>query len=453
MQEIKKPVENVNKKIYMYLLYGGITMVIITAVIYFSWSNGRIINGLSIAGVKVGGLKITEAEQALSKSVNPLLEKKVSLNYQNKKFTIVPGTIGIKINIPASIRQAYRVGRTGSVFGRLLVRLKVFHRGMEIKPVFVYTRDTLAAFYRLLDAIIAVEPIRSVITVNRDGNVTFSPSRTGREVEYRRLTELFEKSLTDKTFDQITIPVKSIIPALTESDIKKWSMDQIISVFSTKFDPSNSDRVHNIETARSAIDNTIVYPGQSFSFNTWVGPRVSEAGYKEAPVIYLGKIVPGVGGGICQVSSTLYNAVLLADLKVIQRSNHSLPSNYVPLGRDATVVYGDLDFIFENNNQNPILLSAKVESPYITVAVLGEKLDWDQVTLRTVVLNTYPYGVKEMPDPQLAKGKRVKISNGQKGYKVQLWRDIFLKNGQTKNELINTSIYPSQPEEYKIGHR
>ena len=224
-----------------------------------------------------------------------------------------------------------------------------------------------------------------------------------------------------------------------------------MGIYSTKFDPSKPDRVQNLKTACSALDNSLIYPGQNFSFNTWVGPRVSEAGYKEAPVIFMGKLVPGVGGGVCQVSSTLYNAVLLSNLAIVQRFNHTLPISYVPFGQDATVVYGGIDFIFENTNPNPILIVAKVDPPFVTVAILGAKVGWEKIVLETKTIEIYPYSTKEITDPTLPKGTKMKYQDGLKGCKVELWREVFKNDSQSQKELVNTSIYPAQPEEYKIG--
>jgi vancomycin resistance protein YoaR len=448
---LREVIELFRGKRFLYWFTGFILVVFMAVFGFLSWSGGKMIHGLTVAGIKVGSMEVKKAFATLNTKLNPLLKKKIVLTYKNRSLTVVPGAIGIKTDLAATVRKAYQAGRTGSIWTRIATRLRAYRRGLDSQLIFMHNQETLNSFYRLLDAIIAVEPVRSVITVSPGGVVSYSPSRIGRALDRKGLTRLLEKAVTDPRMNQISIPVNSIAPPLTREDIQKWGMDQIMGVYSTKFDPSLSDRVQNLITACAAIDNTIVYPGQTFSFNTWVGPRVSEAGYKEAPVILFGKLVPGVGGGVCQVSSTLYNAVLLANLKIVQRFNHTLPSAYVSPGRDATVVYGGIDFIFENNYPNPILLSAQVTAPYVTIAVLGERVGWEEVSLETVLIDTYPFSVKDIPDPTLPKGKRLKVHDGQTGSKVELWRKILLSDDQIKKELVNTSIYPAQPEEYKVG--
>lgn len=447
----QKIYELILRKKFLYLFYFWVVLIFSVVFAYFLLSSGKMIAGLNVAGIKIGGLPVMKASNTLAFRLTPRTNKKVNLVYNNRTLTVVPSAIGIGINIQATVNKAYQTGRIGSLWTRLTTRGRAYRKGINIEPVFQYNPNTLESFYRLLDAIIAVEPIRSVITVNRQGEISFTPSRTGRSLDRKRLTRLLEKVVASSKPGRIEIPVVDLVPPLTENDINQWGLNQIMAIYSTQFDPGNPDRVQNIKTACSALDNSLIYPGQSFSFNTWVGPRVTEAGYKEAQVIFMGKLVPGVGGGVCQVSSTLYNTVLLSNLKIVQRFNHSLPSNYVPMGRDATVVYGGIDFIFENTNRNPILIVAKVESPFVTIAILGAKSGWDKVVLETKTIETYPFPVKEIPDPELPRKSRIKVREGVNGYKVELWREIIQSDGTSQKDLVNTSIYPAQPEEYKTG--
>jgi vancomycin resistance protein YoaR len=260
-----------------------------------------------------------------------------------------------------------------------------------------------------------------------------------------------EKIINGTEAREIEIPVKEVIPPLTEKDIKNWGLTELMSVYATHFNPGHGARSHNLQTASNAIHNVIVYPGQSFSFNTWVGPRIPGAGYREAPGIVKGKLVPSVGGGVCQVATTLYNSVLLANLRVVKRSHHSLIPTYVPLARDATLVDGVTDFIFQNTNHWPILITAQVKKAHLIVAILGRKEGWEKVTLKSVIVDTYDYKTREIPDPELPIGTRVREQKGRIGYKAELWRTVYWRDGKVKNTLENTSIYRPQPEEYKIG--
>ncbi|NLW48391.1 MAG: hypothetical protein GXY86_13795 [Firmicutes bacterium] len=436
-----------SKIIFGIILFLGIIM----STTYLIWSEGRILPGVKVGGVRLGGMKAQKGTEIFTSEVKGFAEKKVVLVYKKRQLNLVLNSVGIKLDVPESIAKAYQVGRTGPFWRQMVSRWKIYRHGYNLRPVYNNNRTSINSFYHLLEAGIGIEPIRSIVGINREGAITYSNSRTGIVIDQDKLTEIMEDAVLQKKDTVIEIPIKKVVPPLTEDDIKRWGMDQVLGIYTTKYEVDHKERVNNLMIANSAIHNVIVYPGQQFSFNTWVGPRVTEAGYKEAPVLYLGKLIPGVGGGICQVSSTLYNAALLANLKIIQRLNHTVPSSYIPLARDATVVYDGVDLIIENNYDNPILLVSNVEPPYLTVAVLGRKTDWKRVEVETKIVNTYPYKTRSINDPLLAIGTQQKMINGRKGYKVELWRTIEYLDGSLKKELVNTSIYPAQAEEYKVG--
>jgi vancomycin resistance protein YoaR len=417
---------------------------------YFVWLNGRIIPGVSVAGLKIGGQEFGKAYQRLNAVFLVGQQKKVTLNYKRRTFDVVLGTIGIQPDSLKTVRRAYALGRNGSLWRCCSTMVKVNRRGVDIPVQFSHNRKTLEAFFRLLDASIGREPVRAVVRVDANGQVEYNPSITGREIDRRQLTRLFEKAAIRPGNHVIDVPVNNVSPALTSTDIKRWRLNRVLGLYITNFNPRAMERTHNLKIASEALDNVIMYPGQNFSFNTWIGPRMAATGYKEAPVVYKGKLVPGIGGGVCQVSSTLYNAVLLANLKIARRYNHSLPSAYVPLGRDATVVNGSLDFIFQNNLTTPILLTAEVGPGYLRVAILGERTGWRKVDLTTEIVTQYPFERREVTDAKLFEGETVKRP-GKPGYKVRLWRIVHYQDGTLKQTLVNTSVYPPQPEEIRIG--
>jgi vancomycin resistance protein YoaR len=448
--EVKRAWEEMGRnQTYLVMVVGFLLGLSLST--YVLWLHGRIIPGVTVSGMAVGGMTVADATQYLNSRVAAGQPKKVMLNYQKRSFDVVVGTIGIQPDIPATVRKAYAIGRTGSIWRRFYMMVKVRRYGYRMRLLFRHNQNTLDSFFRLLDAGIGIEPARAVVRVGRDGTVRYTPSREGRGIDRAKLTGLFEEAVYRTGIRTIEIPVNPIIPILTNVDIQRWKLGRVMGFFVTSFNPNARERSHNIKLACDALDNVIIYPGQNFSFNTWIGPRVPHTGYKEAPVVFQGKLIPGIGGGVCQVSSTLYNAVLLANLAVVKRYNHSLPSAYIPLGRDATVVNGGLDLIFKNNLKTPILLIAEYDPPYVRVAVLGEKEGWKKVELNTEIVDTYPYKVHEIPDPQLNPGEVVKETSGKDGHKVYLWRTVYYPDGRFGRTKVNTSIYPAQPEVYKVG--
>ena len=162
----------------------------------------------------------------------------------------------------------------------------------------------------------------------------------------------------------------------------------LLSTFSTKYAASNKNRTTNLILAANKINGTVLMPGETFSYNKVVGARTIAAGYREAPIYVKGEVVDGVGGGICQITSTLYNAVVYANLEITQRTNHQFVPSYVTASRDATVVYGSLDFQFKNNRNYPIKLVCFVSNGVATFQIFGLRQDDDC----EVQINSYETG-------------------------------------------------------------
>ena len=174
-----------------------------------------------------------------------------------------------------------------------------------------------------------------------------------------------------------SIPLKILYPDVTTNMIGSEAFPDLLSEFSTKYASSNKNRTTNLILAANKINGTVLMPNEVFSYNKIVGERTIEAGYKEAPIYVNGKVEDGLGGGICQITSTLYNAVLFANLEIIERSNHQFIPSYVNASRDATVVYGSIDFKFKNNRNYPIKIICSVSNGIANFKIFGIKTEND----------------------------------------------------------------------------
>lgn len=163
------------------------------------------------------------------------------------------------------------------------------------------------------------------------------------------------------------IPLKITIPEKTIADLGEKAFPDQLSTYTTRYNSGNYNRSNNLELAAKAINGTVLMPGETFSYNQTVGERTISAGYKAAAAYAGGKVIQDVGGGICQISSTLYNAVLLANLEITDRSNHCFETSYVPAGRDATVNWGTVDFQFKNNRKYPIKIETTAGGGIATI--------------------------------------------------------------------------------------
>ena len=194
-----------------------------------------------------------------------------------------------------------------------------------------------------------------------------------------------------------------------KKSIKQWELfEDLLGKFETNYDLENKSHEKNIEIILRNLNNRIILKGEYFSFNATVGERKIERGFKEGPIVIRGQMTKGLAGGICQVTSTLYNVILLSNLKVIERKNHPSPQNYVPIGRDATVYFGLIDLVFKNNRKNPIRLKTKIDKSKgsIIIEIWGKNIEHIDVKIKTTKKETKKYVIVKTYR-FLYKGKRL----------------------------------------------
>lgn len=213
----------------------------------------------------------------------------------------------------------------------------------------------LQSFMDELNKTIWTEPINARL----DENGQIIPEKPGIQLNYHAFKNQVYSAFYKTGSSSISVPVRPVYPRV-DSEIIENIRTKLIGQYVTYFNSYNEERTHNISLAANAINNHVVFPGETFSFNETVGQRTKEKGYLPAPIIVKGELAEGIGGGICQVSSTLFNAVDRSGLHVIQRFSHSKQVPYVPPGRDATVSWNGPDFTFKNQYNQPVLIRTKV---------------------------------------------------------------------------------------------
>lgn len=244
--------------------------------------------------------------------------------------------------------------------------------------------------------------------------------------------------------EECVIPLKVVYPKVSTNQIGNEAFPDQLATFSTNFSTKNTNRSTNIRLAVKKINGVVLMPGQSFSYNQTLGKRTTAAGYKVAAVYSNGEVSEGVGGGICQVSSTLYNSVLLSNLEVVERHNHSFNPGYVPAGQDATVSWGGPDFKFKNNRSYPVRIVASVKGGTITVQIFGMKQDDDYtVKIKSSVVGSIPFKTTYKTDGSLAPGETKVLQKGSNGVKSVTYK-ILYRDGQevSRTEISRDSYNP-----------
>lgn len=230
------------------------------------------------------------------------------------------------------------------------------------------------------------------------------------------------KNMLNEEKDEYVVPLKVLYPNVTTNMLGTEAFPNLLSTYSTKYSTSAVDRTTNLKLAASKINGTVLMPGETFSYNKVVGERTIAAGYKEAPIYVSGKVVDGVGGGICQITTTLYNAVVYANLEVVERTNHQFVPSYAPASRDATVVYGAIDFKFKNNRDYPIKLVCSVSNGIANFQIFGLKSDNDyQVEISNRVTSTTSSAI-------YSEAYKILKQNGQVVSSELLSRDVYKRH-------------------------
>lgn len=253
--------------------------------------------------------------------------------------------------------------------------------------------------------------------------------------EAQNLVEIEDKQ--EYVFDlKITEAEKTLDELGTEA------FPYLISQFSTKYDASNRNRSTNLELAAQKINGKVLMPGDEFSFNKIVGKRTVEAGYKDAAIYADGGVVDGLAGGICQISSTLYNSVLLANLQITERRNHSFTTSYAPAGKDATVVWGTTDFRFINSRSYPVKIEATVRNGIAEFKIYGMQEETEyEVRILPIRTQSIPYTTTYEEDPSLMPGQQIVKQAGHAGCKVTTYKELRLNGEVVSKEPISNDTY------------
>ena len=303
---------------------------------------------------------------------------------------------------------------------------------------------------------ICVEPVDAKAKLDDNRNISIIPHSRGRSIDKAELANIIN-DIGNKYDTEKVLPVNFIEPKVTTSIFQVNLFKDVLSTASTSFSTNtenNANRAVNMRLATSKINGTILLPGEVFSFNEVVGPRTTDRGYLPANSYVGGKIVKDIGGGICQVSTTLYNSVLKADLETVSRSNHMFTVAYVPYGLDAAVDYASsVDFKFKNNTGMPIKIQGNVTNDNrVVFTIIGTNENPNKtIELTTVQVSSTPAPVKYIYDPNLPEGQKVVVDNGMTGYVIDTYKIVKI-NGEVQSKTkIHRSTYKTLDKTIKIG--
>lgn len=271
---------------------------------------------------------------------------------------------------------------------------------------------------------IRIEPKDAQFKV--DGpSVNIVPSQNGLAIDSSIAYQDLSKAVRSQgTTRQVILMSKVLAPELTTEKANAMGIKQRVSRFTTNYNPNQTSRVHNIHLLARALDGAIVPPAGIFSFNERIGPRTAEKGYQDAPTIVQGEVTLTVGGGVCQVGTTLFNTIFFAGYPVVERRNHSFYISKYPTGRDATVSYGSIDLKFKNDTSAYVLIKTWYTAGSLTIALYSTDFGTEVTYTTSAFTNIVPYPVKYVDDPTLPRGTQIVEDEGVDGRDVTVFRTV-----------------------------
>ncbi len=372
---------------------------------------------------------------------------------EGKSVSLPLRSMGIFPATRQILASAHAFGRMNNWPKTYQERLLLKKEGASLSLPYRLDMDQLLYAMKELEKIFSKAPTNAYFKLSADKQqaelISEQPGYQLQKDEF--IQQLLQEISGSDTPLVMQLPVQSVQAETTAQFFRDKNIETLMSTFSTVFDPAKEDRTHNVKLAASYVNNYFLAPGEVFSVNNIIGNTTSEKGYKEAAIIVSGELVPGFGGGICQVSTTLYNAVLLANLEIIERYSHQLTVPYIAPGMDATISYQINDLKFRNNRNHYILIAAHAENDTLVFALFGQPLT-ERVEIETRILDTYLPPLKYEITSELAPDEEEEIP-GYPGYLVEVWKSAYRGEEMVSREKISLDSYLPYPTIIRRGQK
>ena len=473
-------------------------------------NNSKIISGVKIEGIDVSGLSKDEAKAKLEAIYNEKKEKEIPIKYNEFESSINPSMIELNYNVEKAVDEAINIGRNNNIFinnynilftliGKKDINVEMTINEEATKKIIEDTGANLPGI--VIESSYYIEGENLIITKGKEGikidteqlltklkerlnDITIQndyieipvTTKTPEPIDVDKIHSEIYKEMQNAYYtkdpfeihpevegvdfnvdevkamiaaedkEEYTVKLTITKPTVTVNDIGTEAFPDKLGTFTTRYDERDTDRTTNLKLACQKLNNQVVLAGATFSYNSTLGERTIAAGYKNAKIYSNGQVVDGLGGGICQISSTLYNAVVDANLGIVERRNHQFVTSYVPAGKDATVVYGMTDFKFKNTRKYPIKIVATAQNGIATISIYGnkEEVEYD-VTLEVKQLSTIPVTTQYVEDSSLPVGTEKVKQAGANGVKTETYLVKSLNGKVVSREVISRDTYNAMP--------
>ena len=466
-------------------IFIGISIASLVVFYFFHYKKDTIQSGIYIKQVNVSGMNKQQAIEQVENYLKEVMSDHIILKYKDNEYYVGVEQIEADFDVESAVEYAYKIGRSKNIFKDIKDILKTHFFNISLDPILNYNEVELDNYMSNIEANLPdqleqssyyIENNNLYITSGKNGAGIYKDelkikildalqtiNYNDKDIEIPTYIKYPDKINLQKVHDDIYTEVKNAYytkepyavyphivgvdfnieqaqqiidsekkeeykialqitnPEVSINDIGLDAFPNLLAEFSTKYDASAKNRTINLKLASDKINGTVIMPGEVFSYNKVVGKRTIEAGYKEATIYENGQVTSGLGGGICQISTTLYNAAVGANLNITSRRNHMFTTSYVPAGKDATVAWGSTDFKFKNSRDYPIKIESTVNGGIAKVRIYGLKTDNEyNITIETST-------VKSTSKNLIVDSFKVYRQNGKVIKKEKISRDTYKK--------------------------
>ena len=415
----------------------------------------NIYNNIYVNGINIGGMSQRDALETLNGAfVQDLNNREIMLVTHTHNYIFTYENLGVKYNFSPAVEEAHSFAREGSIRERneqILALESTPHRiNFEISET--YNFDVIRDAIANLEDELLIQPLNAKIT-RASGSFEVIPEQAGIMLDVEQTARRVEDVIVNSGTPVVEAVMQQLNPEFFAQDMA--AAQSLLGTYSSSFSAGENGRNQNLITAIDKINDIVIYPGEVFSTNIAFGAMTYENGYRNAPVIVGGRLQDGMGGGVCQVSTALYNALLFAELEIVERLNHSLKVGYADYGFDATLAGDYIDLKFRNNTRLPVTIEAYIRNgTRMTVNIYGEELR--PSTRRLEFVNSLIETIQPQPeliteDDSILLDVRQVVTRPQNGYRYNLYKIVYDGNVEVERVRVNTSTYRAVRGEVLVG--
>jgi len=440
------------------------TMLLFTICLFSMVFNAKVLatsedevitKGVYIDSIHIGGMTVAEAKQAVEDYVDNLKSKEIKVNIDDSSKIVTLGELGYDCKTNNYIEEAIEIGKSGN----LIKRYKELKDVEEVNLLYVLdfnvSDEKIKEFVESKCSEYDIPAANATVT-RKNGKFEYTDHSIGKKVEVTETVAAIKASILEGWNQEdiaLNATVVDDVPLYTREMVEKC--DTIMGTFSTTYTTSSENRAGNLANGAKLINNTVLYPGEVFSAYEKLTPFTTDNGYYEAGAFSNGKVVDSIGGGACQVTTTLYNALLFAELEIVERSSHSMTIGYADLSRDAAIAGTWKDLKFKNNTDAPIVIEVYTVGRAITFNIWGDETrdtNNRKIKYETVVLEEKDPGPDVITkDPAQLTTYEITTQSAHIGYVTELYKIVYENNIEVSRTRVNKSIYNSSPRYVTVG--